>query len=108
MATPPYNPLKFFIASVVAVIPGLLLYPRVLTVESLGRWRRFVAAAAVGVVTAVVCTIAYLLSGATAAFPGADEHPVGVALFFGVCFGICAVLFRDGRKFTLRKRDPEA
>lgn len=104
--TPSYNPLKFLLASVVGAIPGLLVYRRLLKTEALGRKRMLVAAVAIGVVTAVSSTIVYLLSGATAAFAGADEHAVGVASFFGVCVGICAVLFRDGTTFIFRKRKP--
>lgn len=107
VATPPYTPLRFFVASVVAFVPGILVYRRVLKVEALSASRRLVAAVAIGVVTALAGTIAYLLSGATAGFQGADEHPAGVAAFFGVCLGICAVLFRDGLRLSMRKRsDP--
>ena len=107
VATPQYNPLKFLLASVVAFVPGLLVYRRLLRIEALHGSRRLVAAVAICVVTALAGTLVYLLSGATAAFQGADEHPAGVAAFFGVCLGICAVLFRDGLKLSLRKRsDP--
>jgi len=104
--TPQDDPLKLALAIVIGSVPGLLAYPRVLKVEALGRARRLVAAVVIGVITAAAFTITSLLLRATDGFPGADEHPVGVAAFLGCCFGICAVLFRDGAKLTFRKRDP--
>lgn len=103
---PQYNPQRFALATVVGAIPGLLAHRRVLKALVLGRARKLVAAVVIGVVTSAACAIMYLVLHATDGFPGPDEHPIEVAAFMGLCFGIASVLFRGGMKFTLRKREP--
>jgi len=85
---------SFLLGSIVGQLSGAWVYWRVRSAVQSARTAELGAAAVSGAVTAVIASAAYLGLGIHTWAGGVDAH-WGLAVFLGVCLGICqAVLFR--------------